>query len=73
MDVILHSQHQEAKKHNLGGKASGLLHLESLQAQVPPFFVISADAFHRHLPAAEWQAFLEEQSILDPQNPTQTP
>ncbi|MEC7985327.1 MAG: PEP/pyruvate-binding domain-containing protein, partial [Myxococcota bacterium] len=71
MDVILHTQHQQAKQLNLGGKAAGLFHLESLHAKVPPFFVISSEAFRQHLPEREWGEFLLEQAHLNPETPNQ--
>ena len=55
MDIVLHTQQEEAKDRALGGKASGY-HLEA-HAQVPPFLVVAPEVFYRHLPKAEWDAF----------------
>ena len=72
MDIVLHTQQEEAKDRALGGKASGLLHLEAQGAQVPPFLVVAPEVFYRHLPKAEWDAFLAEQATVDPEKPQQT-
>ena len=59
MDVI-HQKDNKKSNDDLGGKAEGLLHLTSLGANVPPFFVIHPDVFFRHLPKDSWQTFVSE-------------
>ena len=61
MDVI--RPHIVDSDMELGGKASGLIRLTKMGAQVPKFFVVHPDVLQRHLPSTEWSDFVQNTSV----------
>jgi phosphohistidine swiveling domain-containing protein len=54
---------QSAPVDRIGGKAAGLANLERAGARVPPWFVVTAEAFAAHLAQGELEATIDRELI----------